>query len=128
MLAAWARARVRILSVPILLSALLSACDGDTVTSSDVSIANSNGSAATLSWSAPPENTNGTALTNLAGYHIYYGTNIATLNQEIVIPTTGLTSYEIDGLNAGTYFFAITSYSTDGNESAYSAIVSATIS
>jgi hypothetical protein len=123
-----ARARMRILCVPILLSALLSACDGVAVTSSGASIPNGNGSAATLSWSAPTENTNGTALTNLAGYHIHYGTNIASLDQEISIPTTDLTTYEIDGLNAGTYFFAITSYSTDGNESAYSAIVSATIS
>src|SRR5580698_8272340 len=29
---------------------------------------------ATLSWTVPTENTNGTPLTNLAGYHIYYGT------------------------------------------------------
>jgi hypothetical protein len=30
---------------------------------------------ATLSWTAPDENTDGTPLINLAGYRIYYGTS-----------------------------------------------------
>ena len=31
-------------------------------------------SATTLNWTAPTTNTDGTALTDLAGYKIYYGT------------------------------------------------------
>jgi hypothetical protein len=141
MLAPLARARTGILFAPIIvLGSLLSACIDDsgsspapdTAVSGDSELSSTvayiNGSSATLSWSAPTENTNGSALTDLAGYNIYYGTDISALDQHIAIPTTGLTSYQIDDLDVGTYFFAITSYSTDGAESAYSAIVSATIS
>ena len=136
-----ARTRPGILLVPIIaLGLLLSACIDDagsspapnTTVSSDGELSSTvayiNGSSATLSWSAPTQNTDGSALTNLAGYNIHYGTDISALDQHISIPTIGLTSYEIDDLDTGTYFFAITSYSTDGVESAYSAIVSATIS
>src|SRR5690606_12685719 len=38
----------------------------------------SSGSAA-LSWSKPTENTDGSALTDLAGYRVYHGRNAASL-------------------------------------------------
>ena len=81
--------------------------------------ANSPGSA-TLSWLVPTENTNGTPLTDLAGYHIRYGTNPADLTQVIELPDTQATMYEIGGLSPGTYYFAITAYTAMGTESAES--------
>ena len=83
---------------------------------------------ATLSWQAPDQNTDGSALTNLAGYRIYYGTSAAALNQVIDIPNVGMTMYVVDNLTAGTYYFSIRAYNGGGAESELSNIVSSTIS
>ena len=82
---------------------------------------------ATLSWVAPDQNTDGSPLTNLAGYRIYYGTQAGDLTQVIDIPTVGITEYVVDNLTVGTYYFSIRAYTSTGVESALSDIVSATI-
>lgn len=83
---------------------------------------------ATLSWIPPTENEDGSALTNLAGYRIFYGTSAANLNQQINLNNPGLTRYVIDNLSGGTWYFGIRAYSSTGTESAMSAIASKTIS
>jgi hypothetical protein len=82
---------------------------------------------ATLSWVAPDQNTDGSALTNLAGYRIYYGTGVDALTEVIELPTVGITAYVIDNLTAGTYYFSIRAYTSAGIESALSNVVSDTI-
>ena len=83
----------------------------------------------TLSWMAPTENTNGSALTDLGGYKIYYGTSPKQLDQLVALSNPGLQTYVIDGLAVGaTYYFSITATATDGTESAQSAVVSMNIS
>ena len=77
---------------------------------------------------APDENTDGSALMNLAGYRIYYGTSADSLDQVIDIPTVGVTTYVVDSLTTGTYYFSIRAYNVAGAESALSNIVSTTIS
>jgi hypothetical protein len=68
-------------------------------------------------------------LTDLAGYHIHYGTSATALSQEIDVPTIGVTDYVVEDLNANsTYYFAISSYNSAGVESQYSPVVSATTS
>jgi fibronectin type III domain protein len=84
--------------------------------------------AATLSWAAPDQNTDGSALTNLAGYRIYFGTSADTLNQVIDISNVGVTTYVVDDLTSGTYYFSIRAYNTMGVESALSNVVTDTIS
>jgi hypothetical protein len=71
-------------------------------------------------WVAPTDNTNGTPLTDLAGYHIHYGTNPENLTQVIDLAGTSTTEYEVSGLAPGTYYFAISAYTTEGTESAES--------
>jgi len=83
---------------------------------------------AVLSWSAPTTNTNGTALTNLAGYTILYGTNPGALNQAIALNSASTNSYTINGLAAGTWYFSIVANSNDGTESSPTSPVSMTIS
>jgi Fibronectin type III domain len=84
---------------------------------------------ATLSWAAPTENTNGTALTDLRGYRIYYGTSAKELNQVVALSSPGIQTYVVDGLSVGvTYYFAIAAMASDGTESAQSAVVSQNIS
>lgn len=85
-------------------------------------------SEATLSWTPPDQNTDGSALTNLSGYRIYYGTSVNALDQVIDIPTVGITAYVVDNLTNGTYYFSIRAYNSAGAESALSNIVSDTIS
>jgi hypothetical protein len=81
----------------------------------------------TLSWLAPSGNTNGTALTNLAGFNIYYGTSATAMTQKISIHTVGVLTYVISNLSAGTWYFAVTSINAAGVESSPSPTVSATI-
>jgi hypothetical protein len=82
---------------------------------------------ATLNWSAPTQNTNGTALTNLAGYNIYYGTSAGNLSQSVQVANPGLTSYVLSNLAAGTWYFEVNAYTTTGAESVVSNIASKTI-
>ena len=83
---------------------------------------------ATVSWVAPTQNVNGTALTDLAGYNVYYGTNSASLNQKAAVSNAGATAYIVNGLTTGTWYFAVTSYTSSGVESARSPLSSKTIS
>jgi Calx-beta domain len=88
----------------------------------------SSGGSVILSWNAPAENTNGTALTNLAGYDIFYGTNSSQLTQAISIDTVGLLTYVISNLSSGTWYFEVVALNSAGVASVPSGIVSATIS
>jgi Putative Ig domain len=81
----------------------------------------------TIDWIPPTENADGTALANLAGYHVHYGTSPSSLTQTVSIPNPGLTSYVVDNLQSGTWYFAMTSYTSSGTESPFSGVVSATI-
>lgn len=83
---------------------------------------------ATLSWDAPTTTTQGSALTNLAGYRIYYGIHGNNLNQTVQVNGVGLQTYVIDNLSSGTWYFAIKAVTNTGIESAPSNVVSKTIS
>jgi hypothetical protein len=82
------------------------------------------GTAATLSWTTPTTNTNGTPVTTLTGYHIYYGTSESALTQSIAVSGATTTTYEITGLASGTWYFAVAADAADGTESARSAVES----
>ncbi len=82
---------------------------------------------AMLDWTAPTENTDGTVLTDLAGYNVYYGTQPDNLSHVVKVANPGLTSYVVDSLGSGTWYFAVTSVSTTGIESARSGVISTTI-
>lgn len=77
---------------------------------------NGNGTLA-LSWQPPTENTDGSALTNLKGYKIYYGTSPGNYDQTVTIDNAGISSYVIENLSGGTYYVAISAVSTNGAES-----------
>jgi hypothetical protein len=83
---------------------------------------------ATLSWNPPTENVDGTALTDLTGYRIYYGRSETQLSRTIVINNPGLTRYVVDNLAQAHWYFAMTSVNADGVESRRSPVVSKTIS
>jgi hypothetical protein len=82
---------------------------------------------ANLSWTAPTDNTNGTPLTNLAGYTISYGTSPTALTQTIQAASPTETTYVVNNLSAGTYYFAVDAYTTTGTQSAESATGTKTV-
>ncbi|MDH4022548.1 MAG: putative Ig domain-containing protein [Gammaproteobacteria bacterium] len=82
---------------------------------------------ATISWLPPTQNTDGTPLTDLAGFRIYYGTSATAMTQSVNITNPGLTSYMIENLGAATWYFTVRAYAADGAESAPSNVASKTV-
>ena len=82
---------------------------------------------ATLSWSKPVDNTNGTPLTNLAGYVVRYGTNPAALTSQVSVASANTTDVEINNLSPGSWYFEVASINTSNMESPFSSAVSKTI-
>ncbi len=71
-----------------------------------------------LTWTAPTTNTDGSTLSDLAGYKVYYGTSSGNYTTSIDVGKT--TSYQLTLAGGYTYYFAVTAYDTSGNESTYS--------
>jgi hypothetical protein len=82
---------------------------------------------ATLSWSAPTQNTDGTALTNLSGYKVYHGTSASSLTDVRTISNAGITTFVFDQLAAGAHYFAVSAVNSAGTESAMSNVGRKTI-
>jgi hypothetical protein len=71
---------------------------------------------AVLSWDAPTKGIDGTPITNLAGYHVYYGTSVEAMDQLVDVPGAANTSVSIGNLGSGTYYFSVAAYTTAGIE------------
>ncbi len=82
---------------------------------------------ATLSWLPPTTRTDGSPLVNLAGYRIHYGTAPTAFPNRIQLANAGLTTYVVENLPPGTWYFSATAYDANGAESDYSSVVSKTI-
>jgi len=82
---------------------------------------------ATLDWSRPTENADGSPLTNLAGYYVHYGTSDTSLTQTIDVADASATTYVVSGLTSGTYYFAVSAYNSLGFEGAWSNIAGKTL-
>jgi hypothetical protein len=82
---------------------------------------------ATVSWSTPLLNTDGTSLTDVSGFRIHYGTNPTSLTQMVTVSGAGITSHVISGLSAGTYYFAVSTLNSTGTASDPSNAASKTV-
>lgn len=72
-----------------------------------------------LAWDPSTNNVDGTPLTDLAGYKIYYGTTSQVY--AAIIDVGPVTTATVTNLPAGvTYFFVVTCYDTFGVESVFS--------
>jgi len=83
--------------------------------------------AATLTWLPPTENTDGSPITDLAGYRIRYGRHAGTLTEQQSIPNPGITSAVVENLASGTWYFTVTAYNTSDIESEYSNLAQKTV-
>lgn len=83
---------------------------------------------ATLTWEPPTTRTDGSALTNLAGYRIRYGTASGRYDALLDLNQAGLSAVMLENLAGGTWYFVVTAYDSAGAESAYSVEVQKTIS
>ena len=77
----------------------------------------------TLTWTAPTQNEDGSALTDLDCYKLYWGTTPGNYSNSIMIENASVTTYVVENLSPGNYEFVATSLNTSGVESRYSAPV-----
>ena len=83
---------------------------------------------AELSWAPPTQSTDGSPVADLAGYKIYFGKNPNTLTNTAMVTSPLKTSYQVTGLGAGTWYFAVATLTDAGIESELSEIGSKSIS
>lgn len=76
----------------------------------------------TLTWDAPTENMDGTPLTDLAGFNVYYGTASGIYGAPIDVGNVTQTVVDLGPVESVTYYFVVTAYDdkTPYNESGYS--------
>jgi len=82
---------------------------------------------ATLNWTSVTQNTDGSPLSDLAGYRVRYGTSPTKLGTVVTLSASSGTTYMVSNLSSGTWYFAVTAYASDGSESALSNVGSKTI-
>ena len=93
---AWRKSRL--VGAVVLLTAALAACGGDDEAAADGQAPLPTGpGSALLTWTPPLQNTDGTALMNLTGYRIYWGTSPGNYSKSVTIGAN-LSSYVVDQL------------------------------
>jgi hypothetical protein len=78
----------------------------------------------TLSWQPPTENADGSPLVDLKGYKVHYGAASKSYSDTVQVANPGLTTYVMQNLTAGKYYFAVTAYNSAGQESSLSPEIS----
>jgi hypothetical protein len=109
---------------------LITASDGTqsaTLASFSISVTAAAGNPITLSWTAPSLNSNGSTLTDLAGYHIYYGASAAAMNSVITVNGAADTSLVISHLTPGTWYIAVAAFNSELIESNLSDVLPVTV-
>jgi len=81
----------------------------------------------TLTWTPPTQNTDGSPLTDLAGYRIYWGNGGGVYPQSVTINNPGVSSYVVENLPPGDYEFVATALNSAGVESGFSNAATRTV-
>ena len=84
-------------------------------------------STVTVRWVAPTTNIDGTPITELQGFRVFYGTASGQYSQSVYIASSTITSAVIEELTPATWYFAVKAISSSGVESAYSSEASKTL-
>ena len=109
------------------ISLLLTACGGGSGSSSSDSRTTDSTSSGQgmLSWIAPSTRADSSylSLNDVEGFRVYYGTSASDLALLVDLNDNSITEYTPDTIPSGNYFFAVTAYDTDGNESGLSNVI-----
>ena len=95
--------------------------------SSPLSATDDGGGSALVTWSAPQVNDDGSMLTDLTGFNIYYGQDPANLNQVVQLVCTTCVWQKVSNLGQGTWYFEVRAYNSVGLEGEASPMVNKTI-
>jgi hypothetical protein len=82
---------------------------------------------ASLSWTIPTQNADGTPLTDLAGFNVLYGQSPSNLSQVVTINDPKTSTYVVQQLSSGTWYFALVSVNSAGVQSSPTNVASLTI-
>lgn len=82
---------------------------------------------AKLAWNPPTRNEDGTPLTDLKGYQIHYGPSPGNYTKSITFDDPAATSFQVNNLPSGTWYFSMKAVDTAGNVSKFSNEASKTI-
>jgi len=82
---------------------------------------------ATVNWNAPTTNTDGSALTNLAGFKVLYGTSATVLDRSQMVNNASARSVVVPSLGAATWYFTVRAVNSNQVESDNSNIAQKTI-
>jgi hypothetical protein len=82
---------------------------------------------AKLSWTPPTQNADGSPLLNLAGYEVRWGRTPDATEFSSAISDPRATTFDINGLGTGTWYFKMASKNTAGEMSVFTPPVSKTI-
>lgn len=82
---------------------------------------------AMVAWSPPTTNTDNSALEDLSGFTIIYGTSATALSQSKLVADPTAKTAPVTGLSPGTWFFAVRAYNAVGNPSAPGNVATKTI-
>jgi hypothetical protein len=67
-----------------------------------------------LSWLPPTEREDGSPIGELIGYRILYGRGSGNYTQTLFVNSPGISSYMVEALGSGTWWFAVVSVTSDG--------------
>jgi len=115
------------LTLALALALVITGCTEVTPSPNSSAAGQSGVGTATLSWSPVTQNTDGTLLTNLAGYTVHYGASPGALSTTVVLADPNQTIYVVSPLTAGTWYFAVSAYTTDGTQGELSNVAAKTI-
>lgn len=80
---------------------------------------------ATVRWVPPTRNVDGSMVSNLTGYKVFYGNAPGQYTQTLSVPVATMNSVVIEGLALGnTWYFAVKAVNAYGLESDYSTVAS----
>jgi len=101
-------------------SIIISVSDGQVSTSLapfSITVEAQGANAAVLNWISPTQRTDNTPLTGLAGFNLYYGQTPGDYANRLQLSNAGLTSYMVENLSDGNWYFVVTAVDNNGLES-----------
>ena len=92
-----------------------------------LTVAASGTGTASLNWVPPTTNSDGSVLVDLAGYRILYGRSSNNLNHSVAIENPSISTYLVENLTSGPWYFAVVAVNAAGFSSPLSNVASKTI-